>query len=221
MVKKAYLTLFFLFTLLLFSSPLALSEEAETQVDQAISGEKSEEEIPTELETSLPRFKNVGLLRFKNDTSVMRASEKTRRIFRDRLQRRFPKVNFKLIDLPKEENLDEPLLLKQAQRIGEKYGVDALIDGDIIGFKITGGGWPSRSVSYPEVLSVMQIRIVETERGTILLKYNHAPKKPKLYPQSIRTEEELFGRVIRDIVDEFSEKMKKEGIFYEEEEEKE
>ncbi len=195
-----------------------LAQVDEPAMDEPPEEAQAEEPVYSEDENAGPRFKRVGVLPFKDDTTVLRGGKTATRIFKERLARKFPDTEFKFIELSDEDYSGEPLLLKEAQRIGAKHEVDALIQGYLIGYKVTGGSWPNRAMNYPEVQAVLQVKVVETLEGKIYTKYEYAEKKPKVYPPTIRTGKELFGRVIRDIVDELSEKMKEDKLFYEEEE---
>ena len=185
--------------------------EQSTEVPE--NGVETSQELPQGKESALC-FKSVGILPFTNQTDVMHGAEKFTKIFYERTKRKFADTEFKLLKLSSTEYAGGPLLLKQAQRIGEKYGVDALIEGYLLGYKITGGTWPSKAISYPEVLAIAQIRVVETKEGTIVKRYTFSPKKPTIYPPSIRNEDDLFGRVIRDVIDKLHEEMKEDEIFF-------
>jgi len=202
-----------------FSAEESVTDTKEQPKEEAgTSAEDSR--TPAETKEPGPRFKSVGILPFANETDVMHGAEKFTKVFYERTKRKFPDTEFKLLQLSTAEYSGGPLLLKQAQRIGEKYGVEALIEGYLLGYKITGGVWPSKGMSYPEVMAIAQIRVVETKEGTIVKRYTFSPKKPTIYPPSIRTEDDLFGRVIRDVIDKFHEEMDKDEMFFTKEDEK-
>jgi len=149
----------------------------------------------------------------------MRGGELVTRILAGRLERRFGGVKFVRIEPEEDEDYSEvPILLTEAKRLGDKYQVDALIDGALIGYEVTGGAWPSRAVLYPEARAIIRLRVIRTSDGTVYKYYTHSPKKPKVYSPSIRTERELIGRVVRDAIDELSKEMKQDGVFWEPEE---
>jgi len=166
-----------------------------------------------------PHFTRIGVYEFDNITKRRNAGKEFSRILCDRLAAKFGDVEFVYIT-PDESGYPEgPVLLKHAQRIGEKYGVEAIIDGTFLGYKVTGGIWPSRATPSPEVMVQLKMRVVETAEGTVFAYYSHIPKKPRVYPSRIRTEKQLWNYAIRDVIDEEAKRMDEDGLFFEEKEE--
>lgn len=212
-----------------FAEDGSASDESEPSVDAkattdagvhtaALTDESSETASAEEPESapSGPRFRSVGVLPVENQTRVMRGGKLMTQILFGRLGRKFGKVKFVRIDPAEDEGyLGGPILLTEAKRLGEKHQVDALIDGALLGFEIAGGIWPSRAVAYPEARVIVRLRVIRTSDGTVYKYYTHKPKKPKTYSPGIRTERELFGRVVRDAIDGLAKEMKKDGVFWE------
>ncbi len=165
-----------------------------------------------------PHFARIGVYEFDNITKRKNAGKEFSRILCDRLAAKFGDVEFVYIT-PDESGYPEgPVLLKHAQRLGEKYEVQAIIDGTFLGYKVTGGIWPNRATPSPEVIVQLKMRVVETGEGTVFAYYSHLPKKPKVYPSRIRTEKKLWNYAIRDVIDEEAKRMDEDGLFFEEEE---
>jgi hypothetical protein len=164
-------------------------------------------------------FKTVGVYVFDNATRRRNAGEEFSKVLFERFERKFPDVKFVYIT-PEDSGFPEgPVLLKHAIRLGEKYEVEAIIDGTFLGYVITGGTWPNRATPSPEANTHAKLRVVETETGTIVKAYVETPKRPKVYPSRIRTERELWNQAIRDVIDKWADEMRDDGIFYEEKKE--
>jgi len=162
-------------------------------------------------------FKAVGIYLFDNASRRRNAGEDFSSVLFKRFQRKFPDVKFVFIT-PEESGYPEgPVLLKHAMRLGEKYEVEAILDGTFLGYQITGGTWPNRATPCPEVRTHAKMRVVETASGTIVKVYVETPKRPKIYPSRIRTERELWNQAIRDVIDKWADEMREDGVFYEEE----
>ncbi len=165
-----------------------------------------------------PHFARIGVYEFDNITKRRNAGKEFSRILCDRLAAKFSDVEFVYIT-PEDSGYPEgPVLLKHAQRLGEKYEVQAIIDGTFLGYKVTGGIWPNRATPSPEVIVQLKMRVVETGEGTVFAYYSHIPRKPRVYPSRIRTEKKLWNYAIRDVIDEEAKRMDEDGLFFEEEE---
>jgi len=234
LIMRALVAMALLFLVLAAATAMAqdsvTTDEDETQVDTEAAADADagagaatdEETVAEEAESGTPgpRFKSVGMLPIENETRVMRGGETMTRILLGRLERKFGDAKFVGIDLEEDETSPGgPILLTEAKRLGEKYDVDALIDGTLLGFEITGGIWPSRAMPYPEARAVFRLRVIRTSDGTVYKYYTHKPKKPKAYSPGIRNERDLFGRVVREAIDELAKQMKRDGLFWEGEQE--
>jgi len=197
------------------------SVDAESATDaEAEGGDDIGAQVPPAEESNAeprgPRFRSVGILPVQNETRVMHGGEQVMRILLGRLERKFRDVKFVRIDPEEDESYPGgPILLTEAKRLGEKHQVDALIDGTFLGYEVSGGTWPSRATIYPEARAIIRLRVIRTSDGTLFKYYTHKPKKMKTYSPSIRTERELFGRVVRDAIDELAKQMKQDGVFWE------
>lgn len=182
-------------------------------------GANAVDEADEEETKPAPHFARIGVYEFDNVTKRKNAGKEFSRILCDRLAAKFGDVEFVYIT-PDESGYPEgPMLLKHAQRVGEKYGVEAIIDGTFLGYKVTGGIWPNRATPSPEVILQVKMRIVETGEGTVFAYYSHIPKKPTVYPSRIRTEKHLWNYSIRDVIDKEAKRMDEDGLFFKEEEE--
>lgn len=182
-------------------------------------GASAVDEADEEEAKPAPHFTRIGVYEFDNVTKHRNAGKEFSRILCDRLAAKFGDVEFVYIT-PEDSGYPEgPVLLKHAQRIGVKYGVEAIIDGTFLGYKVTGGIWPNRATPSPEVILQVKMRVVETGEGTVFAYYSHIPKKPKVYPSRIRTEKELWNYTIRDVIDEEAKRMDEDGLFFEDGEE--
>ncbi len=168
-----------------------------------------------------PHFARIGVYEFNNLTKRKGAGKRFSRILCDRLAAKFDDVEFVYITAEDSGYPEGPMLLKHAQRVGEKYGVEAIIDGTFAGYKVTGGIWPNRATPTPEVIVQLKMRVVETEGGTIFAYYSHLPDSPKVYPSRIRTDKQLWNYAVRDVIDEEARRMDKDGLFYKEDDDEE
>jgi hypothetical protein len=175
------------------------------------------EEISKPDEKPAPHYTRIGVYQFGNETSNPNAGKDFSKILFARLSAKFKDVQFVYIT-PEDSTYPEgPVLLRHAQRLGEKYGVDAIIDGSFLAFQITGGSWPSRATQSPEVLLQASVRVVNTADGTVFHNYSHMPTRPKIFSTRIRTESELWSAVTRDAIDDIAANMDKDGVFFKKE----
>lgn len=173
--------------------------------------------LPAKDDKPAPHFARIGVYEFGNETNIKDAGKSFAKILCERFANKYKDTQFVLIT-PEDSGYPEgPVLLRHAQRLGEKYGVDAIIDGTFLTYQITGGSWPSRATPAPEVLLQAGIRIVETKDGTIFRNYSFMPTKPHIYPSRIRTQSELWAAAVRYVIDETGSVMYKDGIFFEKE----
>jgi hypothetical protein len=178
------------------------------------------EDTPKPDEKPAPHYTRVGVYVFGNETSDSDAGKQFSKVLCDRFAAKYKDVEFVYIT-PEDSGYPEgPVLLRHAQRLGEKYEVQAIIDGSVLAYKITGGSWPSRATTNPEVLLQVSVRVVTTEDGTIFHNYSHMPTKPKIFSTRIRTESELWSAAIRAAIDDIGANMDKDGVFFIKEKEK-
>jgi len=180
---------------------------------------KAQEETGDEQERPAPQFKRVGVYEFDHITKRKDAGAEFSQVLCERLAAKYGDVEFVFITPDDAGYPEGPVLLKHAQRLGEKYEVEAIIDGRFLGYKITGGSWPNRAVTFPEVALQVMVRVVETAEGTVFGDYSQLSKKPRVFSQRIRTEKELWEQAIRAVIDEIAAQMEEDGLFYQEEQE--
>jgi hypothetical protein len=146
-----------------------------------------------------PQYSCVGILPVQNDSKLRGAAEQLTSRLATVLGERFEEVEFIIIEPDEQQEDNEPVLLKKAVKFGQQYEVEALLTGVFDGVEIVGGTWPNRGGDYPQARGFHHWRLVECSQGLLVADGAIKPDKPKIYPQRIRSSEELIKRVLQDI----------------------
>jgi len=158
------------------------------------------------------QYARIGVVPLRDEGNVHDGAVQLTEMLAGRLGARFEQVEFVPVDPAAAGLGDGPLLLDEAVQLGAHYEVDALLDGVFLGVEIVGGTWPNVGSDLPMARGMLRWRLVDCATGLLALDGQVAPKKAKFYPKSVRTEEDLIGRVMQDMVAQVGDDLEAGGM---------
>jgi hypothetical protein len=187
----------------------------------AVADEPKGDEKKPEWPLKAPdKVSSVGVMKFQNDTSWDYVDHDFWEIMYERLKNSFKGVEFVKVERDKDTEPGAPLLLKEAERLGAKYHVDALLTGEVVEIYLPGGTYPSRGNPDPYAQGAISYKLVDTTQGLPLTDDVIADDGLVLYSYNIRTEEDLVGAVERHLVQRVIASLKKSGKIVSQEDKK-
>lgn len=170
------------------------------------TGQKSAEDVDL---SALKPYKRVGVIQFDELGKKKTGADKFHSILLGRLKNAQSETEFISID-PKLDK-DTPLMGETARQLGDSYKIDAIMTG-VFTVKVQGGLYPTRANNVPAGKIGIDCRIIETESGWSRGKATIAWDKNKIYPQTIRTQKDLEGKLMRDGIEDLIGELKKTGF---------
>jgi hypothetical protein len=161
--------------------------------------------------SKLTPYKRVGVIAFEELRRSVTGEKRFLPILLGRLANACPDTDFVEIEVKLDE--ETPLMGEMARRIGEENGLDAILTGNFA-ITIQGGVYPSKTNNIPLGKIDIECRVIECEsgwsRGKVLMMW----EKNHLYPQTIRTQKDLEGRMMRDGVDDLIKMLMNKGLLH-------
>lgn len=151
-----------------------------------------------------PQASRIGVVLLRDESGQPEQAKRLTQMLASRLAERFEGSEFIVIDptdkdAGKNVSQRNPLLLDEAVALGQREGVQAVLDGSFGGVEISGGVWPSQTADFPQARGFLRWRVVDCQEGLIVADGEIRPKDFSTYPQRIRTEKELVQRVLGDL----------------------
>lgn len=146
----------------------------------------------------------IGVVLLRDESGKPEQARRLTEMLASRLGDRFEGSEFVVLDptdkdAAKNGSRRSPLLLDEAVALGQREGVQAVLDGTYGGVEISGGVWPSQTADFPQARGFLRWRVVDCQEGLIVADGEIKPKDFSTYPQRIRTEKELVQRVLGDL----------------------
>ncbi len=158
--------------------------------------------------SKLVPYKRVGVMQFDELGKRKAGADRFHSILLGRLKNAQSETEFISIEVKLDK--DTPLMGETARQLGERYKIDAILTGAFT-IAIQGGIYPTRANSVPVGKIGIDCRIIETESGWSRGKAGVAWEKNKIYPQTIRTQKDLEGKLMRDGIDDLIAELGKGG----------
>ncbi len=170
--------------------------------------DKTTEEVLPDVSNLIPYIR-IGVMPFEQITRSETGAKKFLPILIGRLENQRKETEFIKLDI--ELDSDTPLMGETARKLGEEYGLDAILIGSFA-IEIIGGIYPSKTNNTPVGKISVECRVIECKsgwsRGKMLMTWD----KNHIYPQTIRSQKELEGRLMRDGVDDTIKMLLERGL---------
>ena len=214
LVKLA--VIFFVFALLLAPAAALYSEplfphghSGDTDKDKD-KNKDTDADKPVDISKLTP-YKKVGVIEFEEASEVETGAERFYDILLGRLKNARPETEFVKIEVKLDS--ETPLMGDTARKLGTDNGLDAILTG-AFAVKVVGGSYPTQTNNTPVGNFVATARVIDCtsgwSRGDVAIKWDHN----KIYPESVSTQKDLEGKIMRDGVNGLIKALTNKGLLF-------
>ncbi len=192
------------------TTPETVSEPAKPTVDMStleykiFEGPKLEEGI-----NPLP-YKKIGIALFGNQTRVWQGDKQFSLMLLGYAGTRFKNIEF--VKVSRFSNPDSTMMFDEARKLGETYGVDAIITGVLDKVSFPGGMFPMKSNNIPQGQGAAWFKLIETKKGYPVLDCYVWDENTVWYHPRIGEQRELENAIMKHVSEMISNVLQDEGF---------
>lgn len=194
------------------TKPEAASEPAKPSVDMSTLEYKIFDGPKLEEGVNPPPYKKIGIALFGNQSRVWQGDKQFSLMLLGYAGTRFKNIEF--VKVSRFSNPDSTMMFDEAKRLGETYGVDAIITGVLDKVSFPGGMFPMKSNNIPQGQGAAWFKLIETKNGFPVLDCYVWDENTVWYHPRIGEQRELENAIMKHVSEMISNVLQDEGFIF-------